>query len=366
MTRGLGAALALSVVAHGGAVATVGILGAAWLGGPPSVPPRPTLFVDLVQAVVATSDRIGAADLAPPRARSAPAVSKGPRRGAPMPRARVDVVPPEDAPPLAATPTVGREVVAADGPTRVAPDVPRPPTAPVPIEPRPQRAASIPESPAGPPPMAATPPASSISRPAPPAKPEISSVPAHATATTDSEPPAPGPVARGPSSPSNGDGPAVSGTTAISSHPSPGAETGQTISSSAGRDSAAQPAAPPASGAHGAGSGVTTDVARLAPGEGAIPPEYESYVRALRERVGRRLQYPWMAARRGQEGVVELEVHVSSEGRLVGVEVISGSAADTLRAAAVAAVRGAAPFPFPPGVEGRPLVIRLPVEFRLR
>ena len=33
MTRGLGPALALSILAHGGAVATVGILGAAWLGG---------------------------------------------------------------------------------------------------------------------------------------------------------------------------------------------------------------------------------------------------------------------------------------------------------------------------------------------
>jgi protein TonB len=108
------------------------------------------------------------------------------------------------------------------------------------------------------------------------------------------------------------------------------------------------------------------DVARLVPGGGGIPPEYESYVRALRQRVESRLVYPWMAARRGQQGVVELEVRVSPEGRLVGVEVVGGSAVDTLRAAAVAAVRGAAPFPFPAGVEGRPLVIRLPVEFRLR
>jgi protein TonB len=108
------------------------------------------------------------------------------------------------------------------------------------------------------------------------------------------------------------------------------------------------------------------DVARLVPGEGGIPPEYASYVRGLRQRVEGRLVYPWMAARRGQQGVVELEVRVSSEGRLLGVEVVAGSAVDTLRTAAVAAVRGAAPFPFPPGVEGRPLVIRLPVEFRLR
>jgi protein TonB len=117
-----------------------------------------------------------------------------------------------------------------------------------------------------------------------------------------------------------------------------------------------------------------TSVARLMPGEaqpsggpeGAIPPEYESYVRALRQRVQDRLVYPWTAVRRGQQGVVEIEVRIGREGRLVGVEVVAGASADTLRAAAVTAVRGSAPFPFPSGVEARPLVIRLPVEFRLR
>jgi protein TonB len=111
--------------------------------------------------------------------------------------------------------------------------------------------------------------------------------------------------------------------------------------------------------------------ARLEPGAapavpGAVPPEYDSYVRALRQRVQERLVYPWAAVHRGQQGVVELEVRVGAEGRLAGVEVVAGPGTESLRAAAVAAVRGAAPFPFPPGVEGRALVIRLPVEFRLR
>jgi periplasmic protein TonB len=101
-------------------------------------------------------------------------------------------------------------------------------------------------------------------------------------------------------------------------------------------------------------------------GDGLVPPEYEAYVRALRQRVQDRLVYPWMAARRGQQGTVELEVRVGAQGGLVGVEVVAGPRAETLRAAAVTAVRSAAPFPFPPGVEGRPLVIRLPVEFQLR
>jgi protein TonB len=89
-------------------------------------------------------------------------------------------------------------------------------------------------------------------------------------------------------------------------------------------------------------------------------------VRALRARVQDRLVYPWAAVRRGQQGVVELELRVGSDGRLVAVEVVAGATAETLRVAAVSAVRGSAPFPFPPGLAPRPLVIRLPVEFRLR
>jgi periplasmic protein TonB len=122
--------------------------------------------------------------------------------------------------------------------------------------------------------------------------------------------------------------------------------------------------------APGDGAGI----ARLSPGDGraagapdgAIPPEYEAYVRALRQRIQDRLVYPWAAVRRGQQGVVELEVRLGADGRLVGVEVVAGASAETLRGAAVSAVRGSAPFPFPPGLAARPLVVRLPVEFRLR
>ena len=64
--------------------------------------------------------------------------------------------------------------------------------------------------------------------------------------------------------------------------------------------------------------------------------------------------------------MVELEVRVGPDGRLVTVEVLAGVSSDALRAAAMEAVRGSAPFPFPPGLAARPLVIRLPVEFRLR
>ncbi len=130
-------------------------------------------------------------------------------------------------------------------------------------------------------------------------------------------------------------------------------------------------AAGPGGGPAPAGGG---HLARLSPeggqaggaADGGVPPEYESYVRALRQRVQDRLVYPWTAVRSGQHGVVELEVRLGSDGRLAAVEVVAGTSVSTLRAAAVSAVRGAAPFPFPPGLPPRPLVIRLPVEFRLR
>jgi protein TonB len=145
-------------------------------------------------------------------------------------------------------------------------------------------------------------------------------------------------------------------------------EAGGTGASSGASDrsgTASEPGSDPAGG---------TSVARLTPGgggegsrpNGAIPPEYEAYVRALRQRVQERLQYPWTAVRRGQQGVVEVELRVGPDGRLVAVEVVAGPTADALRVAAVSAVRGAAPFPFPAGLPPRPLVIRLPVEFRLR
>jgi len=102
------------------------------------------------------------------------------------------------------------------------------------------------------------------------------------------------------------------------------------------------------------------------PAGGAVPPEYEAYVRRLRERVQQRLVYPWMAVRRGEQGTVELDVQVGPDGRLTGIDVLEGAGSATLRAAAVQAVRAAGPLPFPDGLPPRALVIRLPVVFRLR
>ena len=127
MSRGLGGALTLSVLAHGGAVATIGVVGAAWLAGPPPAPAAGALYVDLVHPVVATSDRHEAAD--------GSALRRADRAGPGLPSAR------------RSTRAVRRG--AADGrrrwprrcalrgrrlprtPASAAPEVPRPPAAPV-------------------------------------------------------------------------------------------------------------------------------------------------------------------------------------------------------------------------------------------
>jgi protein TonB len=211
----------------------------------------------------------------------------------------------------------------------------------------------------------------------------VPSVPADAAADA-TRAPASDPAAQGPRPPgvrpspsTEGAGPLASGPTGTARSAGEAGDVGSVGSARGSRDQEANLIADAGSGGSAAAPGAGS-IARLTPGEGrggsdgragpdgAIPPEYEGYVRALRQRVQDRLAYPWTAVRRGQQGVVEVELRLGPDGRLVTVAVVAGASADALRGAAVAAVRKAAPFPFPPGLQPRPLVIRLPVEFRLR
>jgi TonB family protein len=352
----------LSVLAHGGAVVTVVPLVVQWLAGNPPASP-PALYVDLVEPVRATSERTAMADTRAPRPRAASPVREdaAPGSGVPAtpPRSRER----SDALPLGASESMAKP---PSEPATPVFEIARPPAAPV-----------APELRAGPP--VSSPAAARDVAPAPPvAAPAVA--PQHA--------PAPPPL---PAAPSEEIVSVSPPTRAASPGRSSEEERGGPIASSSSSggvkglaipSGAASTAAPSGGDASSRAGGGATDVAGFVPGDaqpssggdggtgstgaGGIPPEYDAYVRALRQRVQDRLVYPWMAARRGQQGVVELEVRVGAEGRLVGVEVVAGAHAETLRTAAVTAVRGAAPFPFPPGVPGRPLVIRLPVEFQLR
>jgi len=352
--RGLGPAVALSALAHGGAVVTVGAL---WLAGSLPAPPA-ALYVDLVEPVRATNERTAVSD----------APASRPRRGDPGAGRAVTtpLVPPAPASvperPDARAP--GARAAPAPPPPSESviqtPEIERPPVAPVAPEPRPAPPPGAPALSRDVAPLAVA--AAPAPRPAPAPAPLLP--PGEATVSASTPTP---PVPLGPSS----DERQGAGTAPFSSR---GA--GEVLTIPSGMSPAAAPSGGDTRASAGGGAG---DVAGLVPSDvrpsgtgdgepraGDIPPEYDAYVRLLRQRVQDRLVYPSAAARRGQHGIVELEVRVGAEGRLVGVEVVAGARVETLRTAAVTAVRGAAPFPFPPGVVGRPLVIRLPVEFQLR
>lgn len=383
MRRGLGAALALSVLVHGAIVAAIVVVGVAWLRESRSTA-EPALYVDAVDPVVATEERRASAVASRPSA-------EVPRGLAGAAARRVSPgSPPADAP--APLPAPARFTAMSD-PAEVVtgavpPTPPVAPAAPRVEEPRVEPpAAVVVMTPPSPTPVPAAPaPGPSGVRPAPAlavaalAPQESVASDAAPTARRAPAPPA-APAGEGKaaasapagSSPTVG-GPVVTGSTSAGPAVTGPAPPGGLASGGAGEaPRSVEPGAAAGSGtATQAGSG-SGNVARLPPAAsggagpgGGIPPEYEAYVRALRQRVQERLVYPWMAVRRGLEGVVELEVRVGADGRLAGVEVVAGANADSLRSAAVTAVRGAAPFPFPSGLAARPLVIRLPVEFRLR
>jgi TonB family protein len=353
MSRGFGPPLALSLLAHGGAVTAVAALGAAWLVGSPAAPSSPpALYVDLVHPIVATSDRHETRDAAP-RLEGATASPRLPTSGPrPAVRATLPAGPPAD---VTDTP-----LAESAEPTRPGPEVPRHPV------------------------MPATPAARDVGAPPPPTVvPEL-----HTSARVSSSPPprdfaaslSSGFVDGRPSAPpgvdiarpSRNPGAAASGLLVTAEPgPDPG-DAARAVGAGGANGATSISGANAANAADTASEGTT--LARLSPGEkgsgsapeSSVPPEYEAYVRALRQRIQERLVYPWTAVRRAQQGVVELELRVDADGRLIAVEVVMGASADTLRTAAVTAVRGSAPFPFPAGPTGRPLVIRLPVEFRLR
>ena len=268
-------------------------------------------------------------------------------------------------PPAQALPRLFVDLV--DEPVVVA----RPATAPAPVSgarpaasgsraSAPTRAAPVQDPPAGPPPPVAPPPviAPPPSPPAPPAATASQPPPAAAGPVVVALVPAPAPSAESPAPAAMS--PPVSGSP-ITGGGGGGAGGG---AGGGGAGPAGTPAPP--DGAPVSGSGIGRLAALPAEAPGGVPPEYDAYVRRLRDRIQTRLQYPWQAARRGLQGVVELEIRIEPDGRLGQAEVVGGVPVPLLQRAALHAVEAATPAPFPPGVAARPLTIRLPVVFELR
>ncbi len=139
--RNLGPAVAFSILAHGGAVATVGSLGALWLAGaPPTLPPA--LYVDLVEPVIATNERIAAVGAPAPRLRRPDPVGRRDTIPAASPREGTDAFKQPDTPALGAKESTESP---PGGLAIVTPEVATPPVAPAaPVAPEPRT--SPPES----------------------------------------------------------------------------------------------------------------------------------------------------------------------------------------------------------------------------
>ncbi|MEO8181818.1 MAG: TonB family protein [Deltaproteobacteria bacterium] len=116
----------------------------------------------------------------------------------------------------------------------------------------------------------------------------------------------------------------------------------------------------PASGAEGAAVAASAALAE------DLAATRRRYLRALRERVLARREYPHAAQRAGLQGTVCLRFSVNASGRLSALSVTCGEAApEPLLQAALRAVRAAEPFgPLPSGL-GSEVTVDLPVVFRL-
>ena len=72
-----------------------------------------------------------------------------------------------------------------------------------------------------------------------------------------------------------------------------------------------------------------------------------SYTKAVLEQVSSKVEYPKMAKMRHQEGAAVVAIQVDAKGAPVNATIEKSSGFESLDAAALAAVKAAAPFPAP-------------------
>lgn len=101
-------------------------------------------------------------------------------------------------------------------------------------------------------------------------------------------------------------------------------------------------------------------------GPGAGGSEYGSYLAQWRRRIHENLRYPLVARRRSLTGTVQLDIVIQPNGVVASVQIAESSSHGLLDEAAMEAVRGLSPLPFPSHLVPRPLRARLPVVFDLQ
>jgi protein TonB len=91
------------------------------------------------------------------------------------------------------------------------------------------------------------------------------------------------------------------------------------------------------------------------------------YIRSVRARIERHKRYPTTAARDNLEGTVTVSFLLDRKGTLLDKRVVTDSGSPLLDEAALAAVTDSSPFPpFPDGLDRETLLLRLPINYRVR
>lgn len=102
------------------------------------------------------------------------------------------------------------------------------------------------------------------------------------------------------------------------------------------------------------------------PSNAPDPQALAGYGRSVAGALAGYLRYPRLAQMRQWQGTTILQLEFAADGRLVESRVLSSSGHDVLDRQALDMLRAALPLPSPPAaLAGRPLVVNVPVVFRL-
>jgi len=92
----------------------------------------------------------------------------------------------------------------------------------------------------------------------------------------------------------------------------------------------------------------------------------QNYQRAVLTKVYQNIKYPSSAQRRNREGSLRLVISIGAQGELINTEIVQNARYATFDDAAERAVKRAAPFnPLPAGTLEIPMVLEIPIGFKL-
>jgi TonB family protein len=94
---------------------------------------------------------------------------------------------------------------------------------------------------------------------------------------------------------------------------------------------------------------------------------FTEFLQSIREKIKRSQRYPRSVRNLADDSEAQVQFTIRRDGSLVDAKVVASSGSKSLDAAALAAVRDAAPYPsFPEGQEGSTLRLEIPISFQLK